>query len=187
MIRQFLKRGFAPVALLIATCTVGVVSCSSDGCQQNQSAVPLAAFKSYQTGEGIGLDSIEIRGIGAPNDSVLVPVSRTPIVQVYLPMRPTAESVTWEIAYMRHAYEIQGLKDEISIDYISEPYFASEECGAFYRYRITSLTHTSVMIDSVAVTDSLVSNIDKTYIEIFFRTANDDEGGDEPAWKGGRR
>lgn len=165
----------------------GIASCSSDGCQQNQSAVPLATFKSYQTGEETGLDSIEIRGTGAPHDSLLVPVRSVPTVEVYLPMRPTAESVTWEIAYMRKAYEALGLKDEIRIDYRSEPFFASEECGAFYRYRITSLSHTSVMIDSVGVTDSLVTNIDKTYIEIYFRTADDsgDEGGSGSAGEGG--
>ncbi len=48
-----------------------------------------------------------------------------------------------------------------------------------YRYYITEMTHTTHLIDSVAITDSLVTNLDVERIKIFFRTANPDEEEEE--------
>lgn len=47
-----------------------------------------------------------------------------------------------------------------------------------YHYLITSFTYTRHLIDSVAVTDSLITNIDIESIQIFFRTSDPDEGDD---------
>ena len=46
-----------------------------------------------------------------------------------------------------------------------------------YRYHVRSFTYTTHMIDSVKMTDSLITNNDAEQIQIFFRTA-EEEGGE---------
>ena len=45
-----------------------------------------------------------------------------------------------------------------------------------YRFRITDVVYTRHLIDSVGVTDSLITNIDFQRIKIFMRTS---QGGDQ--------
>lgn len=116
------------------------------------------------------LDSLAIYGVGAPGDTLLSSAG-TLISQIYLPMRPTHQSVTWCFDYKWKYLDNPALNDTITIDYTSTPFFASEECGAFYKYRINRLDATSHLIDSVAIVDSVVTNIDKVYLNIYFRTA----------------
>ena len=61
--------------------------------------------------------------------------------------------------------------------YLNDSIFASAECGAMYRYHVRSFTYTTHMIDSVKMTDSLITNNDAEQIQIFFRTA-EEEGGE---------
>lgn len=162
-------------SILLTFCILTVafqfVSCNSSGCTENRSAVPLAAFYSSASDRAIQLDSVSISGVGAPNDSVLSAAGAR-VSQVYLPMRPTDPSVQWCLAYKWKSFNNPDFNDTITIDYDSQPYFASEECGAFFRYRITSLKCTDHLIDSVGVIDSLVTNIDKVYLKIYFRVAD---------------
>ena len=59
--------------------------------------------------------------------------------------------------------------------YNSVPYFASVECGAYYIYKITGVDYTRHLIDSLAVTDSVINNVDMERIQVFFRTIEPDE------------
>lgn len=148
--------------------------CNSAGCNENRNAVPLAAFFSSADDRGITLDSLQIYGIGAPADTVLSEVG-TPLSQIYLPMRPTHQSVSWCFAYKWKSLDTPALYDTIAIDYTSTPFFASEECGAYYKYKIDRLDVTSHLIDSVAIVDSLVTNVDWVYLNIYFRTAEQEQ------------
>lgn len=160
-------------ALILAAAVIATeTSCNTSGCSENRSAVPLAEFCNSSTGETVALDSVAISGVDAPADSVLSPAGRA-VSQVYLPMRPTKPSVRWCLAYRWKALDDPRLNDTISIDYDSQPYFSSEECGAYYRYRITSLRCTGHLIDSVGIVDSLITNVDKTYLKIYFRVAQE--------------
>lgn len=158
------------VILCIATTTF-LPSCSNSGCTENRSAVPLASFCASSTAREISLDSVSISGVDAPNDSILSAAGQR-VSQVYLPMRPTDPSVQWCLAYRWKEFADPYFNDTITIEYDSQPYFASEECGAFFRYRIKSLACTDHLIDSVGVVDSLVTNIDKVYLKIYFRVAD---------------
>ena len=42
-------------------------------------------------------------------------------------------------------------------------------------YRINSIDYTRHLIDSIAITDSLVNNFDMERIKIFFRTTENDD------------
>ena len=52
-----------------------------------------------------------------------------------------------------------------------------------YHYLITDYAYTTHLIDSVAVTDSLITNIDHETIQIFFRTAEPSQP-DDPSDNG---
>ena len=160
--------------LLTITATLwGLSSCNTSGCTENRNAVPLAAFLDPSTDASISLDSLSIYGVDQPNDSILSPAG-TRVSQVYLPMRPTHSSVKWCIAYKWKRLDYPELNDTISFDYKSTPIFASEECGAYYRYLITEMTYTDHLIDRVEIVDSLITNVDKVYVNIYFRVENDE-------------
>ena len=44
-----------------------------------------------------------------------------------------------------------------------------------YHYRITRVAHTTQLIDSIGITDSLVTNIERQTIRLYFRTSDPDE------------
>lgn len=146
-------------ALILTTLTL--TACSTSGCLDNQSALPLAGFYSEATGDAIDVTNLTVRGVGAPLDSALL--RNTTAGQVYLPFRASQPSTTY-------IFTADGVDDEVTFTYSSIPYFASEECGAMYRYRITGVQHTDAFIDSVAVTDSLITNVNLEQIRIYFRT-----------------
>lgn len=151
---------------LVAIGVTLLSGCSSDGCLNNQSALPLAAFYSSASGNTVSVSGVEIRGVGAPGDSVLVkPTQR--ISTVYLPMRSDRQSTEWEFTFT--VSEVLAISDNITFDYTSIPYFASEECGAMYYYHIDRVGYTTSVIDSVVVTDSLITNYDMTRIRIYLR------------------
>lgn len=163
---------FQVCMLLGAAIAVTTTGCNTQGCTENRSALPMMGFYSSTTGNAITLDSLEIGGVGAPDDSLLVH-SGEKVKTLYLPFRFDSDETSFFIHY---DYKEQGLDspefdDKISIRYTSEPYFASEECGAYYIYTIKELTYTTHLIDRIEIVDSIISNIDMERIKVFFRTS----------------
>lgn len=158
-------------------CALVAASCSTDGCLDNQNSIPLAGIYSAETGSPVSLSGIQIMGVGAPNDSLLV--ASGSVQQVYLPMRSTANTTEWCFHYTQPGIDTEAFNDYIRFTYTSEPYFASEECGAMYRYHITEVEYTTNLLESVEITDSLITNTDVERIRLYFRTAtppDPDEG-----------
>lgn len=152
-----------------------LAGCNTSGCLDNQSALPLAEFYSSATGAVVSVDSLEVVGVGAPDGDVLS--EATPAKsQLYLPMRSTHTSTSWRLIYRQKALAAAGVEDEVGFDYESIPYFASEECGATYRYRITRVHYTTNVVDSVVLTDSLITNVDRATIRIYFHTSEQPGG-----------
>ena len=149
-------------------------ACNSAGCLDNGSALPLAGFYDSSTGKSVTIHDVEIVGIGAPNDSVLHAASQS-ATQVYLPMRSTADQTSWLFSYIDGSTGDAYAEDVVTFDYEPIPYFASEECGAMYVYRITGLNYTKNLIDSIALFDSLITNVELERIKIFFRSAPEEE------------
>lgn len=86
----------------------------------------------------------------------------------------TAGETSWCFAYKTEELDYPEFNDTISFGYESKPYFASDECGAVYHYLITECRTTTHLIDSVIVTDSLITNLDRVRIHIYFRTAEEE-------------
>lgn len=151
-------------------------ACNTIGCTDNQNSLPLAGFYSMATHQAIILDSIGIGGVG--NDSLFYgPDDR--LSQAYLPFRSTEPSTSYYIRYMERKLDYPELVDTLTFTYTASPWFASEECGAMYRYRITRMDYTRHLIDSVGIVDSLITNAEMERIHIFFRTADPDDSGEE--------
>lgn len=168
--REFNKTTYSLVILtLVAVFAAGLVSCNSSGCTDNRSAIPLAGFYNSTDGFEVTLDSLEIYGIGAPGDSMVLSAGDA-VNTVYLPMRSTKSSTAWCIAYKEANLDSLGVRDTITLDYFSQPYLADDECGAMYNYRLRKVSHTSYIIDSIGVVDSLITNADVVSIKIYFRT-----------------
>lgn len=159
---------------MLALLLWSLCACNNTGCTENRNAVPLAAFLNPSDDSSISLDSLSIFGIDQPNDSILSPAG-SPVSQVYLPMRPTNKSVSWCIEYKWQHLDYPELNDTISFGYTSTPIFASEECGAYYRYHIDDMTYTDHLIDHVEIVDSTITNIDKVYVNIYFRVDNEEQ------------
>lgn len=141
----------------------------------------MAAFYSSTTNAPVILDSMEIWGVGAPNDSMLL-TTGAHAMSLYLPFRfqKPSTSFCFHYAYAQQGLDIPELNDTVIFHYNSTPYFASEECGAYYIYTIHHVDYTCHLIDTVAVLDSVITNVDRERIRIFFRTTEDGDG-EEPA------
>ena len=142
-------------------------SCNTTGCTDNQNSIPLAGFYSMSTGKAITVDSIGIGGVG--NDSLFYGPDDK-LSQAYLPFRSADKSTAYYIRYMSRDLDFPELIDTIKFSYTSQPWFASEECGAMYRYMITGMDYTRHLIDSVGIVDSLITNAEMERIHIYFRT-----------------
>lgn len=158
--------------------TAVLTGCSNVGCTENRNSIPIAGFYSSSTLEPVTLGSLAIGGVGAPGDSLLMSPSLSGS-QVYLPLRSTASQTKFYIRYMQEELNHPELYDTLSFTYTSVPYFASEDCGAMFHYRITSLEYTTHLLDSVGVVDSLITNLERETIQIFFRISTPDEPSDE--------
>lgn len=161
------------IATFVMSMTGGLWGCNTTGCLENRSSIPKAGFYDYEDRQ-ISLDSISIVGIGADSGEPINKLGIS-ISSISLPMRSTKESTAWEFGY-KWKYLADGtLADTISFDYESMPYFASEECGVIYRYRIKEMRYTTHLVDSIILMDSLITNIDTEQIKIYFRTQSTDE------------
>lgn len=153
------------------------LSCGTDGCLDNQNAIPLAGFYDSASGSSISISNMQVSGVGAPGDSILQPAGRA-ISQLYLPMRSTADKTEWCLHYVsadNPDADTDAFNDTIAFEYDSREFFASEECGAMYLYEITHVRYTTHLVDSVVVTDSLITNVDLERIRIYFKTADDND------------
>lgn len=151
----------------LAFCALALVAvlafsaCSSDGCTDNSSSLPLAQF--FKEGKNVSVANISVRGIGAPGDSILV--NKQTVNEVYFPLRPSTDFCQFELNY-----NVDGIPtDTISIRYSSKPAFASVDCGAMLNFEISKFDYTRHAIDSVALVRPVVTNENAVTFRIFMR------------------
>lgn len=169
-----MKNSGVILAILLAAVTA-ISGCNTTGCTDNRSSIPLAGFYSATDETAISLDSLEIGGIGAPADSLLM-ITGESASSIYLPFRATYDEISYFIRYTYKALAEFGIADTITFTYDAIPYFASEECGAMFRYKITRLRHTSSILDSVAIVpdDSIITNVNIESLRFYFITADNE-------------
>lgn len=161
----------------MAACLLPLIQgCNTAGCSDNHSALPLMGFYDYATGQSMSLDFLDMHGVGAPGDSLLIHAGER-VSQIYLPFRSDSEVSAFclHYDYPSQDLDLPELNDTITIRYDVQPYFASSECGAMYSYRIRSCTFTRHLIDNVVIADSMITNIERERIMVYFRTATPGE------------
>lgn len=151
------------VAVIVA---LTVLSCNNDTCNEGTRALLKTGLYRAGTTTTLTVDSLSVYGAGAPGDTMVVDTSA--VSQFRLPLRPNVTECKFIVDYCAKAYT--DIHDEITINYEPIPYFVSHECGAMFYFRINNVSYTTAIIDSVAVTDSLITNIDKVSMQIFLRT-----------------
>lgn len=144
-------------------------SCSSSGCIDNQSSIPLAGFYDSKTKQKLKISGVNIGGVGA--ETLLLGRSES-ASQVYLPLRSTLTSTAFYLNYATDSITGYQYNDTITFDYESIPYFVSEECGAMYYYKVGELQSTHLLIDSVKLLEPLITNTDVERVKIYF-SSND--------------
>lgn len=155
---------------LIVIAIVGVIAlagCSSDGCLDNGSAIPLVAF--YQGTKTVTLKSLTLRGIDAPGDTLLA--DKASLNQTYLPFRLNATVSQFEFDYNDESVD----PDVVTFHYKAIPVFVSHDCGAMYNFEITKCEFTHNAIEDVVIVDSLITNLDRMAIKIYFKEDNNEE------------
>lgn len=153
------------VASAVAAMASLAGGCSSDGCLNNRNAIPLAGFYSAESHEAVTIAALTVGGVGAPGDSLLL--DNESAAQVYLPFRANVGEVTFGFSAVV-AGSGDVMTDQLTFGYETMPYFDNADCGAMYRYRITSVDFSGTMIDSVGIVDSLVTNVETERIKIYF-------------------
>ncbi len=150
------------LAVVVAVGLAAITSsCNNDNCIGNSTGIPLAGF--YRENKAVSINSLTVYGIGAPNDSVII--DKVSAKNVYLPLRLSTSSCKYVFNY-----NTEGVgNDTITLGYDAIPYFESHECGAMYNFRITSMEHTINAIDSVIISDPLITNADVVSIKIYLR------------------
>lgn len=153
--------------IAICVATMFAAGCSDD-CIENRNALPLAGFYyADKPTEVVTLDSLEVYGVGAPEDSIL---SRARVVksQLYLPFRIDSD-VTQYVFEDKHK-RAEGKKDVVTFRYARTPRFVSAGCGVSYYFSIESITTQGVLIDSVVCPQGYIDNANIENLKIFFKS-----------------
>ncbi len=161
------------VTMLGALCVllVSTWGCTTDECLQNKNALPLAGF--YDTAESdrkVSVDSIEVRGVGVPGDSILFPGTAA-ASQLYLPFRLDADTTRYVFRYMQKRLAALDIRDTVTFIYSRQPRFVSSACGVSYVFGIKGIKSTGIIIDSVTCPMHEINSMDTENLHIYLRVA----------------
>ena len=159
-----IRRLFFPALIVLSAVMAG---CSTGACYDNQNSLPKAGFYSASTGNAVSVSGLSVGGAGAPNDSLLCGPSET-VTEVYLPFRPDEKSTSF-------TFKSGLFADLVTFTYETTPYFASADCGAVWRFRIRSVNWSGTLIDSIAVVDSVITNVDAMQLKIFLNDSGPED------------
>lgn len=148
--------------------------CSSDDCEGNKNALPLAGFySSSDPQKAIAVDSLEIIGVGAPGNQQIID-DYSPLSQVYLPFRIDSDTTVIALKYMQKNLAMYDISDTITFRYERIPFFVSSACGAMYYFKIIDIRHTGMALDSVTCPLGTITNAAIENLKFYFKTSSDE-------------
>lgn len=160
------------LTLLLLVATLLPSACSTDECLDNQNSLPLAGFYSATLpDQAVRISNLTIFGVDQPGDSLLL--DRSSASEVYLPFRIDQPETSYIFIYEDSGSEdtdAQPLADQITFRYEIEPWFVSSACGAIYKYKVTEILSTHVMIESVECPTGIITNKPTQNLKIYFKT-----------------
>lgn len=164
-----MRRAITHIMCAVAA-LVAATSCSTNGCLDNQSAVPRCGFYSSQSKKAVSLDSITVYAVGVPGDTMLVKCG-SGVAQLYMPLDMSCDSTQYVLHYDAELLRDERLNDTLTLRYERVPYFVSSECGAMYQFNVRGYAFTTNLMDSVVVTTTRFTNVDSETIQFYMRTS----------------
>lgn len=157
----------------IITCLLaGALSVMASGCTEectdNQNALPLAGYySSPKPTQTVSVDSLEIYGVGAPGDSILVDGSGSRS-SVYLPFRIDSDTTVYVFRPITAAAKAADIRDTVRFIYSREPHFVNTACGVSYIFRMRAIECSGEVIDSVTCPGGEITNANRENLHIYF-------------------
>lgn len=163
---------------------VWIVACSESDCPLNNNPMNTIGFYDSNTGKAMTLgDTLTVTAF--ETDSVLINrISNAKSLS--LPLRYEGGKTSYVFDYtivLRDTFPRPGKEDSIDITifhrkdtigmtYTDEKHFLSMDCGILTYFNLKSIQTTNHLIDSVRIINPAINEIEKTNIEVFFRTAD---------------
>lgn len=162
-------------SLLAAAMTSMATGCTEE-CTDNQNALPLAGYySSVAPTQTVSVDSLEIYGVGAPGDSILVEDSSARS-SVYLPFRIDSDTTTYVFRPITEAAKAADVRDTVRFIYSREPHFVNTACGVSYIFKMRAIECRGEVIDSVTCPGGEITNANRENLHIYFHaTENETE------------
>lgn len=167
-----------PMMAISATVMAALfAACSDDTCTENRTALPTAGFYATYFGETqeIAADSLQVRGLGAPSDSILSEADvRKESLQ--LPFRIDNDTTSYIFTEFDGAGN-PGMSDTVTFIYTRVARFINHECGVGYSFQMHNIIWSGELIDSVTCPSGHIDNVSGENLRIYLKTENIDNGG----------
>jgi len=138
---------------------------------ENKNALPLAGFYASGSTDKITLDSLEVIGVGKPEDSALL-AGGSRIDRLYIPFRIDSDTTRYVFC---DAHLSGGGCDTVTFVYSRTPRFVNVECGVSYIFGIRKIMCQGVLIDSVTCPAGFIDNSNSENLRIYFAVTEEGE------------
>jgi hypothetical protein len=146
-------------AILIAACSVFVMSCSPEACFEETSSFLKATFYSNTTKEKAAPDSLTLFGMDMQTNKIY---NKTVKVQpAQFPLNASADNCTFVI-------RINGIPDTIQFFYSSFPHLISKECGYTFYHTLDTFFYSKNTIDYIYRSSNKITTLNEENIRIFY-------------------
>lgn len=155
---------------------LALCACATDECLDNSSSLPYAGFySSLPVPQKVAVSGLQVKGVGVPGDSILLKASDSGVNSVYLPFRLDSDETSYTFSYNAAENPESAPHDEVKFSYERVPWFVSSACGAVINFRIKSIEHTSLLIDSISCPTGIIDNANAENIRIYFKVMENEE------------
>lgn len=151
---------------ILRTCWIGawllvaLSACSESDCSIEGQPTARFSFFDSRTHSQVSLfDSLTVTALGT--DSVLLNREKG-IDHLSLPLSYT-ESTTRFVLHYTHT-----LRDTLTVSHLNRPHFISMDCGISMFHTLEHVAHTTVLIDSVCLTNPDINDHEKENYRIYY-------------------
>lgn len=132
-------------------------SCNDASCTDSTQVVMKIGFYKQSENKNITFDSLTVRGLYHPKDSILYNKSRA-VKSISLPLHIVQDSTVYEINYYKSNSATVAHIDTIVLYHTNKPYFVSQDCGCTVFATITGFKTTGHRINNIRILINEVTN-----------------------------
>lgn len=147
---------FLLTLMMIAGCSVIMVSCAPEACFEETNAYLKASF--YINAKLVAPDSLTAFGFG---QTTKIYDKVKDIQPALLPLNSSAGSCTYVI-------RINGVNDTMQFLYSSYPHLISKECGYTFYHSLDSFSFTQNNIDTILIINRSITTANEENVRIFY-------------------